>query len=303
MSLLDTKNQLIQAYEIVLKSSSTFQERRDAEAYCENLKLSGFLAFQLGVSLLDARNGHALHLRNLGVNFIEYSIKSDSLDNLNILRKQFWSLVFEEIGSFDPVNEKNLLKEKVSTCMAILACKLWLRPEDDPLQWNDFFEIGIIESVLKSQVVSGNEQIRRQEFALLTISQLINMIRSPSTENENLILSEDRRLQLHSGLEIVLPPFTEWLFINFPLAVNSNNLNFNVLNAAVSCFRSFCTWMGNLNLVGLQNFIQTCFIILSSSYINLILIYYIDNFLHILQTYIQILLKISHINLKIYHII
>ena len=174
------------------------------------MKATGYLAFQLGTSLLDARNSHALHLRNLGVNFIEHSIKNDQLDLLQLLnvKNQFWSLVFCEIGAFDAVNERVLLKEKVANCMAILACKLWVRPEDDPVQWNDFFEIGILEGVLKSQNISGNEHLRRQEFALLTISQLINIVRTSGSSDEIGLfrLSEDRRLQLHSALEISLPP-------------------------------------------------------------------------------------------------
>ena len=207
------------------------------------MKDSGLMTFQLGTSLLDARNGHPLHLRNLGANFIEHSIKTAQLDSnqQQILKNQFWSLVFCEIGAFDACNEKILLKEKVASCMAQLACKLWLRPEDDPYQWNDFFEGGILESVLKAQNISGAEHLRRQEFALLTISYLINFIRSNET-----IFSEERRLQLHSGLEIVLPPFTDWLFQNFPSAVSSN-VSWNVLTAALRCFSSFCVWMGNLN--------------------------------------------------------
>lgn len=280
MSVIETKNQLISAYETVLKPNSSVQERKDAELvrsilqiilfktnfllfkYCETLKSSGYLAFQLGVSLLDARNGHQLHLRNLGVNFIEHSLKSAQLDSLQLqsVKSQFWSLTFCEMGTFDALNEKVLLKEKVASCMAILACKLWLRPEDDPSQWNDFFEQGILQNVLKSQTISGNELLRRQEFALLTISQLINLVRSPGDVNEDKkcssYLCEERRLQLHSGLEIVLPPFTDWLFQNFPSAVSSN-VNPNVLNAAVSCFRSICTWMNNLNIEGIEAFLQS----------------------------------------------
>ena len=227
------------------------------------------MAFQLGISLLDARNGHALHLRNLGANFIEHAIKNDQLDALQLqnVKNQFWSLVFCELGTFDAVNEKLLLKEKVANCMAMLACKLWVRPEDDPAQWNDFFEVGILEGVLKSQNTTGNEHLRRQEFALLTISQLITIVRSQSPSNEDsqslFKLSEERRLQLHSALEISLPPFTEWLFINFPSAVGSN-VSSSVLNAAVNCFKSFCTWMANLNLDGLEQFLQSSLVILSN---------------------------------------
>ena len=232
------------------------------------MKATGYLAFQLGTSLLDARNSHALHLRNLGVNFIEHSIKNDQLDLLQLLnvKNQFWSLVFCEIGAFDAVNERVLLKEKVANCMAILACKLWVRPEDDPVQWNDFFEIGILEGVLKSQNISGNEHLRRQEFALLTISQLINIVRTSGSSDEIGLfrLSEDRRLQLHSALEISLPPFTEWLFINFPIAVASN-VSLSVLNSAVNCFKSFCTWMGNLNSEGLERFLESSVLILFKS--------------------------------------
>lgn len=227
------------------------------------------MAFQIGTSLLDARNGHALHLRNLGVNFIEHSIKSDQLDALQLqnVKSQFWSLVFCEFGSFDPVNERILVKEKVANCMAILACKLWVRPEDDPAGWNDFFEIGILEGVLKSQNISGNEHLRRQEFALLTISKLINIIRSTTNDLDGSSLfhiSEERRLQLHSALEISLPPFTEWLFINFPLAVSSNVCP-SLLNSAVNCFKSFCTWMSNLNVEGIENFLQSSLEILFKS--------------------------------------
>lgn len=212
----------------------------------------------MGASLLDARNGHPLHLRNLGANFIEHSIKTAQLDDnqQQALKNQFWSLVFCEFGAFDSLNEKVLLKEKVASCMAHLACKLWLRPEDDPLQWNEFFECGILENVLKAQNVTGNEHLRRQEFALLTISYLINFIRWNDSK-----ISEERRLQLHSGLEIVLPPFIDWLFKNFPLAVSSK-VSRNVLNAAIRCFNSFCTWMGNLRIEGIKNFLNSCFIIL-----------------------------------------
>lgn len=243
------------------------------------MKESGFMAFQIGASLLDARNGHPLHLRNLGANFIDHSIKSGQLDvnQQQTLKKQFWSLVFCEFGAFDPQNEKILLKEKVASCMAHLACKLWLRPEDDPLQWNDFFEGGILESVLKSQNVTGNEHLRRQEFALLTISYLISFIRSTDS-----IIPEERRLQLHSGLEIVLPPFADWLFQNFPLAVSSN-VSRNILNAAIRCFNSFCTWMGNLNFEGVKNFLNSCFIILFKDDSELDL-----NILDTLQNYFMI---------------
>ena len=226
------------------------------------MKAAGFMAFQLGVSLLDARNGHPLYLRNLGANFIEHCIKTAQLDipQQQALKTQFWSLVFCEVGAFDASNEKVLLKDKVASCMAFLACKLWLRPEEDPLQWNDFFERGILESVLKAQTgnVSLDEHLRRQEFALLIISNLINLIRNPDN-----LFSEERRLQLLSGLEIVLPPFTDWLFQNFPLAISSN-VSKNVLNSAVSCFRSICTWMGGLSVEGIKNFLQACFMILSN---------------------------------------
>ena len=224
------------------------------------------MAFSLGVSLLDGRSGHSIHLRNLGVNFIEHCIKTAQLDSqqLSNIKNQFWSLVFCEFGTFDALNERVLLKEKVTNCMASLACKLWLKPEDDPSNWNDFFEQGILENVLKSQQVTGNEHLRRQEFALLTISQLVNLIRtqpassSAPSHSDSQFLSEDRRLQLHSGLEIVLPPFADWLFQNFPLAISSN-VNSNVLNAAVSCFRSICTWMNNLNISGIEAFLQSSF--------------------------------------------
>ncbi len=247
------------------------------------------MAFQLGVSLLDARNGHSLYLRNLGVNFIENSIKAGQIDRFQMqtLKNQFWTMVFCEFGTFDAVNEKVLIKEKVAGCMAILACKLWLRPEDDPSQWNDFFEQGILESVLKSQLVCGNEHLRRQEFALLTISQLVNLVRSPANFEDTTalqFLTEERRLQLHSGLEIVLPPFTEWLYQNFPSAVASN-VSSHVLNAAVSCFQSFCNWINNLNIGGLETFLQAS--------INALFQYESDdvlttNILDTLQTYFTI---------------
>ena len=219
----------------------------------------------MGSSLLDARNGHSLHLRNLGANFIEHCIKNVQLEVSEqiALRHQFWSLVFCEEGAFDCLNEKILLKEKVASCMAILACNLWLRPEDDPLQWNEFFEIGILQNVLNNSnflTSNADENLRRQEFALSTISHLINYIRATSNDSP-LNISEDRRLQLLAGLEIVLPSFTEWLFENFSLAVDSN-VSFQVLNGAVNCFKAICTWMGNLNLKGLESFITSCFKIL-----------------------------------------
>lgn len=225
----------------------------------------------MGLSLLDARNGHGLNLRNLGINFIEHTIKSDQLEpmQLHSIKNEFWSLVFCDIGAFDPINEKLLLKDKVTICIAILACKLWVRPDDDPYNWNDFFDTGILESVLKSQSHIGSEHLRRQEFALLTISHLIEIIRtSTSSEDEtysskttHLRLSEERRLQLHSALEISLPPFTEWLFVKFPIMFTSKE-NFPVINAAVSCFRSFCTWMGNLSVDGLKGMLETFILIL-----------------------------------------
>lgn len=220
------------------------------------------MAFQLGATLLDARNGHALHLRNLGANLIENCIKTAQLDSSQhkSLRDQFWSLLFCQPGAFDSCNERVLLKEKVAQCMALLASKLWLRPEDDPLQWNDFFELGLLEGVLKAQVsasVDPNEHLRRQEFALLTISHLINLIRAPSEKATGPIwITEDRRLQLLSGLEIVIPPFCEWLFQNYPAAVAAN-VSSNVLNAAIKCFRSICTWMNNLNIEGFQSFLSS----------------------------------------------
>jgi hypothetical protein len=213
--------------------------------------------------LLDARNGYALHLRNLGVNFIEHCIKSADSSAMNQLRLQFWSLMFCEVGAFKLVGEKSILKEKACYCMAMLACRLWLKPEDDPLQWNDFFEAGIIEGVLKStSPIDPNEHLRRQEFALMVIAELVLLIRTPVSDSV-LNISEDRRLQLHAGLEIVLPSFTEWLFINFPVAVGAR-VNSRVLNAAVSCFRAICPWMGSnsLDVQGIELFIAACFQIL-----------------------------------------
>jgi len=223
------------------------------------------MAFQIGTNLVDARNGFALHLRNLGVNFIEHCVKSGefSVEQMNLLRVQFWSLLFCETGAFACEGERSLLKEKISCCMAILACKLWLKLEDDPLQWNDFFEAGILESVLKASIglIDPNEHLRRQEFALLVISEFVHLIRAPLADSA-LNISEDRRLQLLAGLEIVLPSFTQWLFSNFPLAV-AGKVNGLVLNAAVSCFRAICPWMGNnnnngLDSHGIESFISSC---------------------------------------------
>lgn len=227
----------------------------------------------MGLSLLDCRSGFPLHLRNLGANFVEYSLKS-TFETLFSPAEQLqakellWSAAFAYPSALMP-DEKPLIKDKMASALALLACRLWLRPETDIVQWNGFFDVDLM-GVLTDPSSDGSLVLLRQELALLTVSRLIELVRAGTTntseeseQSSTFVLSEVRRVQLHSGLEIVLPGFFSWIFDNFPQAVKQAQTQTRVIEAAVACFHSACTWLHPMDINGISNFISSCFVLLN----------------------------------------
>lgn len=232
------------------------------------MKRKGFEGLSVGLALLDARNGYPVHLRNLGANFIEFSLKGPFDESFTAVeqlqtKELLWSAAFGSPSAL-LADERPLIMDKVATILALLACKLWLRPEDDTLNWNTFFDVDLMHILTQS---SSSTSL---ELALLCIAQLISIVRAGTTAGDeasgssSFNLPEVRRVQLHSGLEIVLPNFMTWLFQNFCASTQQPQNQMKILAASIGCFHSVCTWLSSLPVDGLTGFVHSCFMLLNS---------------------------------------
>ncbi len=221
----------------------------------------------MGLCLLDARNGYPIHFRNLGANFIDFAFKNLFEDSFTAVEKLqtkelLWRAAFGNPSALLP-DERPLIKEKMASSVALLACRLWLRPSGDAVHWNSFFEIDLM------QILTTSSSSTSLELALLCAARLISIVRAGTTIGEEtgstaFNLPEVRRVQLHSGLEIVLPNFMTWLFQKFPAAAQQPQHQMAVLAASIECFMSVGTWLGGLPVDGLTQFVNSCFLLLNS---------------------------------------
>ncbi len=221
----------------------------------------------MGLSLLDARSGYPIHLRNLGSNFIDFALKNSFEDSFSPVEKiqakeLLWNAAFGSHSALLP-DERPLIKEKMASNVALLACRMWLRPDEDAIQWNSFFVVDLMH------ILTTSSSKTSLELGLLCVARLIGIVRAGTTASEEsdgaaFNLPEGRRVQLHSGLEIVLPNFMTWLFQNFPAAAQQPRHQMAVLTASLECFQSVCTWLNGLPIEGLTHFSNSCFLLLNS---------------------------------------
>ncbi|KAJ1957863.1 karyopherin, partial [Linderina pennispora] len=125
--------QTLQALELIYGASTTVEQRREAEALCEQVRESEEAAL-VGVQLSQRQHGYPATARHFGLRLIEDSLRSRwsggkpsknkkrlTLDDGVMLRDHLWQMLLQSSQNTEP----QYIREKLVSVFVMLVVRMW----------------------------------------------------------------------------------------------------------------------------------------------------------------------------------